>query len=138
MHNSPLTAIALILAYYAAYLLWLAFIHQIRGDKLSKESQRSSGITFSTNQGDFFIDSVTQGFKYRPKGETTWKAIPFDAISGISYAYGQDDAGWFEFFCSDWDIWDMSDRYRDVTNINTVALHVAGGSRIQLRGIRRY
>lgn len=138
MFNSPFSVIAVILAYYAAYLLWLAFIHQNRGETLSKETSKSSGITFSTNQGDFFIDQVKQSVKYKPKGETTWKSIPFDAIKGINYVCGQDDASWYEFFLSDWEWWDLSGRYSDVTNINTVELHVAGGSRIPLVEIRQY
>ncbi|HSC76021.1 MAG TPA: hypothetical protein VLB90_07290 [Pseudomonadales bacterium] len=136
--HSPLAAITMFISYYAAYLLWLAFIHQNRGNKLSKETSKNSGITFSTNQGDFFIDQVKQSFKYKPKGEATWKAISFDAINGISSVYGQDDASWYEFFLSDWELWDLSGQYRDVTNINTVELHVAGGSRIPLVEIRQY
>lgn len=136
--HSPIGVITLFIAYYAAYLLWLAFIHQNRGNKLSKETSKSSGITFSTNQGDFFVDQVKQSFKYKPKGETTWKALAFDAITGISYYTREDDAMWYEFLFSDWELWDLSGRYCDITNTNTVELRVTGGSQIPLVEIRQY
>jgi hypothetical protein len=142
MHNNaaqnPVIAVLIILGYYVFYLLWLAFIHQIRGNKIRKETRKSSGITFSTNQGDFFIDQVKQSFKYKPKGENQWKAVAFDGITGITYDWGAEDASWYEFFLSDWDLWDMLPQYRDVTNIATVELRVAGGSRIPLVEIRQY
>ena len=138
MNHTPFATVAVFLFSYSLYLLWLAFIHQVRGENLSKEGKKSSGITFSTNQGDFFIDSVTKGFKYRPKGENGWKSIAFDAITGIRYVVHADSASWFEFFLSDWDLWDLSGRYRDITNIATVELRIAGGSLLPLVELRQY
>jgi hypothetical protein len=123
---------------YAVYLLWMAFIHQIRGARLTREARDARGINFSTNTGDFRIDKAQHNFKYRLRKETNWKVLSFDAIRDISYYIHDESAGWFEFFLSDWSLWDLNSKYRDVHNVATIELSVAGGGRVPLVEIRQY
>ena len=134
----PIGIISLILLTLCGNLLWLALIHQNRGNKFGKEMKNSTGINFSTNTGDFRIDKVQQNFKYKLKGETNWLVSHFEAITGIESVYSTDDAIWYEMFLSDWSLWDLSGKYRDVTHIASIELTMAGGARVPLVEIRQF
>ncbi len=119
-------------------LAYLILLHRVRGTKITHKHNTGRALFFRTSTGDVRLDLVHRNLNFKARGERNWQTVPYDFCVSLYTRFDSKSSGIFEFFFSDFNLFDFAGRYRDVTNIATIYVKIDGDEDIPLGQLKQY